>query len=129
MTNEYKHFMQSNWKLQGNHLDKIRITSDILGRKREQEMRTTVRMRVNCLLSPPTPKNFWVDKLGHLVSFLIYIESGFNECTVVEKLLLDIGLFIVLYRKNLNCCGQEKEREYSELCGISTNQKDAALID
>ena len=40
---------------------------------------------------------------NELVSLLIYIKNGVNYLAMEEKLLLDVGVFIIMCENNLDC--------------------------
>ena len=79
--------MQSNSKLRDNHLDKTRILFDSVRR-----IRAKVRERVP-----------FFSLENELVSLLIYIKNGVNYLAMEEKLLLDVGVFIIMCKNNLDC--------------------------
>lgn len=79
--------MQSNSKLRDNHLDKTRVLFDSIRRNRAK-----VRERV-----------LFFSLENELVSLLIYIKNGVNYLAMEEKLLLDVGVFIIMCENNLDC--------------------------
>ena len=79
--------MQSNSKLRDNHLDKTRILFD-----RIRRIRAKVRERVP-----------FFSLENEFVSLLIYIKNGVNYLAMEEKLLLDVGVFIIMCKNNLDC--------------------------
>lgn len=99
--------MQSNSKLRDNHLGKIRILFDGIGRIR---VRAKTRDRVP-FFSLENP----------LVSLLIYIKNGVNYLAMEEKLLLTVGVFIIMCEKNPDCCRKKKESVYAGMW-LSVNQ-------
>lgn len=87
MINEYIRVMQSNSKLRDNHLDKTRILFDSIKRIRAKVRETVPFFSLE----------------NELVSFLIYIKNGVNYLAMEEKLLLDVGVFIIICENNLDC--------------------------
>ena len=79
--------MQSNSKLRDNILDKTRVLFDSIRRNRAK-----VRERV-----------LFFSLENELVSLLIYIKNGVNYLAMEEKLLLDVGVFIIMCENNLDC--------------------------
>ena len=69
------------------HLDKDRILFDSIRR-----IRAKVRERVP-----------FISLENELVSLLIYIKNGVTYLAMKEKLLLDVGVFIIMCKNNLDC--------------------------
>lgn len=110
MINEYIRVMQSNSKLRDNHLDKTRILFDSIKR-----IRAKVRERVP-----------FFSLENELVSLLIYIKNGVNYLAMEEKLLLDVGVFIIICENNLDCLSKKRKKkgqEYILKCGPSVSQR------
>ena len=87
MIKEYIRVMQSNSKLRDNHLDKTRILFDSIKRIRAKVRETVPFFSLE----------------NELVSLLIYIKNGVNYLAMEEKLLLDVGVFIIICENNLDC--------------------------